>query len=54
MYRILLYLIAGWSGFYVMAIELLGGRILAPDPRHPRLWDALAAPERAPFISYWF
>jgi hypothetical protein len=30
MYRILLYLIAGWSGFYVMAIELLGGRILAP------------------------
>lgn len=30
MYRILLYLIAGWSGFFVMAIELLGGRLLAP------------------------
>jgi hypothetical protein len=26
----LLYLIAGWSGFFVMAIELLGGRLLAP------------------------
>jgi hypothetical protein len=30
MYRGLLYLIAGWSGFYVMAIELLSGRLLAP------------------------
>jgi hypothetical protein len=30
MRRILLYLIAGWSGFFVMAIELLGGRLLAP------------------------
>ena len=30
MYRALLYLIAGWSGFFVMAIELLGGRLLAP------------------------
>ncbi len=30
MYRPLLYLIAGWSGFYVMGIELLGGRLLAP------------------------
>jgi hypothetical protein len=30
MYRFLLYLIAGWSGFFVMAIELLGGRLLAP------------------------
>jgi hypothetical protein len=30
MYRGLLYLIAGWSGFFVMAIELLGGRLLAP------------------------
>jgi hypothetical protein len=29
-YRILLYLIAGWSGYYVMGIELLGGRLLAP------------------------
>lgn len=25
------YLIAGWSGFFVMAIELLGGRLLAPS-----------------------
>jgi len=30
MYRILLYLVAGWSGFFVMALELLGGRLLAP------------------------
>jgi hypothetical protein len=30
MYRGLLYLIAGWSGFFVMAVELLGGRLLAP------------------------
>src|ERR1700674_1062758 len=30
MHRFLLYLIAGWSGFFVMAIELLGGRLLAP------------------------
>jgi hypothetical protein len=30
MYRACLYLIAGWSGFYVMGIELLGGRLLAP------------------------
>lgn len=29
-YRALLYLIAGWSGYYVMGIELLGGRLLAP------------------------
>jgi hypothetical protein len=28
---ILSYLIAGWSGFFVMAIELLGGRLLAPS-----------------------
>lgn len=29
--RILLcYLIAGWSGFFVMAVELLGGRLMAP------------------------
>jgi hypothetical protein len=25
------YLIAGWSGFFVMAVELLGGRLLAPS-----------------------
>jgi hypothetical protein len=30
MYRRVLYLIAGWSGFFVMGIELLGGRVLAP------------------------
>lgn len=30
MYRGVLYLIAGWSGFFVMGIELLGGRVLAP------------------------
>jgi len=30
MYRAFLYLIAGWSGFFVMGLELLGGRLLAP------------------------
>jgi hypothetical protein len=30
MYAAMLYLVAGWSGFYVMGIELLGGRLLAP------------------------
>ncbi|MEV0401538.1 GNAT family N-acetyltransferase [Actinoallomurus sp. NPDC050550] len=30
------------------------GRIQAKDPRHVRLWDTMATPERAPFISYWF
>lgn len=29
--RLLTYSIAGWSGYYVMAIELLSGRILAPS-----------------------
>ena len=29
-YRGIIFLIAGWSGFYVMALELLAGRILAP------------------------
>ena len=29
--RLIVYLIAGWSGYYVMAIELLSGRILAPN-----------------------
>src|ERR1700740_1107319 len=29
-YRALLYLIAGGSGYYVMGIALLGGRLLAP------------------------
>lgn len=27
---VLSYLIAGWSGFFVMSVELLGGRLLAP------------------------
>lgn len=31
MHRFLIFLIAGWSGFFVMAIELLSGRILAPN-----------------------
>jgi hypothetical protein len=30
MNRAFLYLIAGWSGFFVMGLELLGGRLLAP------------------------
>lgn len=30
MLRTLLYLVAGWSGCFVMAVELLGGRLLAP------------------------
>ena len=30
MQRWLIYLIAGWSGFAVMGLELLGGRLLAP------------------------
>ena len=30
-HRLFIFLIAGWSGFLVMALELLSGRILAPD-----------------------
>ena len=30
MHTVLSYLIAGWSGFFVMSVELLGGRLLAP------------------------
>src|SRR5437868_6989074 len=30
MQMLLCYLIAGWSGFFVMAVELLSGRLLAP------------------------
>lgn len=30
MQRLFIFLIAGWSGFLVMAVELLSGRILAP------------------------
>jgi MFS family permease len=29
--KFLIFLIAGWSGFFVMAVELLSGRILAPN-----------------------
>ncbi|MGO4647595.1 GNAT family N-acetyltransferase [Nocardia sp. 2YAB30] len=29
-----------------------GGRLHARDRRHVRLWDAMATPERAPFVSY--
>ncbi len=31
MTRPLVYTVAGWTGFFVMAIELLSGRTLAPD-----------------------
>lgn len=30
MARFMIFLIAGWSGFFVMAVELLSGRLLAP------------------------
>lgn len=30
MQKFIVYLIAGWSGYFVMALELLGGRALAP------------------------
>ena len=30
MHVVLSYVIAGWSGFFVMGVELLGGRLLAP------------------------
>jgi len=29
--KLLVFTLAGWSGFYVMAVELLSGRILAPS-----------------------
>ena len=31
MERALVFVLAGWSGFFVMAVELLSGRILAPN-----------------------
>lgn len=31
LYRALVFVLATWSGFFVMAIEMLSGRILAPD-----------------------
>lgn len=30
LHRVLIFLMAGWSGFFLMAVELLSGRILAP------------------------
>ena len=30
MHKLVIYLVAGWSGYFVMALELLGGRALAP------------------------
>lgn len=30
MYSFVIYLLAGWSGFFVMGLQLLGGRLLAP------------------------
>lgn len=29
--KLLIFLVAGWAGFFVMAVELLSGRILAPN-----------------------
>ncbi len=29
--KVFVFALAGWSGFFVMAVELLSGRILAPD-----------------------
>jgi len=29
--KFLIFLVAGWSGFFIMSLELLGGRILASD-----------------------
>lgn len=29
-YKLFVYLLAGWSGFFVMSLELLGGRALGP------------------------
>jgi len=29
-YKFLIYLLAGWSGYFVMALELLGGRAMGP------------------------
>lgn len=31
MNKIIVFLVAGWSGFFVMSIELLSGRLLAPS-----------------------
>jgi hypothetical protein len=31
LHRLLIFLIAGWSGFFLMSVELLSGRLLAPS-----------------------
>lgn len=44
MRRFLCYLVAGWSGYFVMALELLGGRALAPYfGSSIHVWGALIA-----------
>ena len=44
MTRALVFVITGWSGFFVMALELLGGRILAPNFGNSIfVWGALIA-----------
>lgn len=41
---VLVYLIAFWSGFFVMGVELLGGRLLAPNfGSSIYVWGALIA-----------
>lgn len=42
--RIVVCALAGWSGFFVMAVELLGGRLLAPSfGSSIYVWGALIA-----------
>jgi hypothetical protein len=42
--RAIICLLAGWSGFFVMAVELLGGRLLAPSfGSSIYVWGALIA-----------
>lgn len=42
--RLLTFVLAGWSGFFVMAVELLGGRLLAPSfGSSIYVWGALIA-----------
>ncbi len=42
MNRLLIFLIAGWSGFFLMSIELLSGRLLAPNFGNSiQVWGAI-------------